>query len=294
MLGLWSDPPASAVDRRRREAALAAPGSFRPGLTPASFILLAGIAAAAGFIALLRPDVAQLYFPVFNWGHGLAWWRFDWLLLAIFALMISLIMVGADLRRDVIIVAVGMLGGLAIEAWGTQTRLWHYQTQERPPLWIIPAWPIAALAIDRLVQLANRQLAGLCGNTSGVSLVVATGYWLALPAFYGLMLYFVWPTLHKSLTIAVLILCAGAILAPVNRRMALLTFVAGSGLGFFLELWGTTRACWIYHTGQTPPLFAVLAHGMAALVFWQMTLLVHALTGRFPALYNRLARRGRS
>jgi hypothetical protein len=66
-----------------------------------------------------------------------------------------------------------------------------------------------------------------------------------------------------------LILCILLILTPTDHRFALLTFIAGSGLGYYLELWGTTRQCWTYYTYQTPPLFAVLAHGMAAVAFWR-------------------------
>jgi uncharacterized membrane protein YoaT (DUF817 family) len=284
---LESEFPAPAVNRNGREVAPVSSAGFLPGWTSASFVLLAGIAAAAGCIVLLRPDIARLYFPVFNWGYGLAWWRFDWLLLSIFALMIFVIMQGADLRRDGAILLVGVLGGLTIEAWGTQTSLWRYQTQERPPLWIIPAWPIAALAIDRMVRLLDRQVAGWRAGAGRSSPLFAAGYWLVMAAFYGLMLSFVWPTRSQSLTVAVLILCAIAIVAPTERRLALLTFTAGSALGLFLELWGTTRACWIYYTGQTPPLFAVLAHGMAALVFWQATVLLRTLAAWLGRLNAR-------
>ena len=71
-----------------------------------------------------------------------------------------------------------------------------------------------------------------------------------------------------------LLLCLLLILVPYDRRLALLTFAAGAGLGYFLERWGTTRECWTYYTGQTPPLFAVLAHGMAAVAFWRARLLL--------------------
>ena len=58
----------------------------------------------------------------------------------------------ADLRTDGLIVLVATVGELVIEAWGTQTNLWFYYTSERPPLWIIPAWPIATLSIDRITR----------------------------------------------------------------------------------------------------------------------------------------------
>lgn len=287
MTSMQSEANAPAIEQSSRGRGAASPVVLPLGWTPASFVLLAGIAVAVGLIAVLRPDVARLYFPIFNWGYSSAWWRFDGLLLGIFTVMILLIMAGADLRRDGFIVMVGVMGGLAIEAWGTQTSLWRYQSHERPPLWIIPAWPIAALAIDRLVRLLDRQVAGWRAGAGRSSAPFAAGYWLVMASFYGLMLSFVWPTRGQSLTVAVLILCAIAILAPTNRRLALLTFTAGSALGFFLELWGTTRACWVYYTGQTPPLFAVLAHGMAALVFWQATVLLRTLTGWLGRLHLR-------
>ena len=101
---------------------------------------------------------------------------------------------------------------------------------------------------------------------------------LSAPRFQsGYLLTFVWPTWGLSLTIMALALCAFLILTPTDHRMAVLTFVAGSGLGYFLELWGTARACWTYYTLQTPPLFAVLAHGMAAVAFWRVARLARSL-----------------
>ena len=61
----------------------------------------------------------------------------------------------------------------------------------------------------------------------------------------------------------------------------LLVFAAGAGLGYFLELWGTTRECWTYYTLQTPPLFAVLAHGAAAVAFWWGFLLYTRIINKF-------------
>lgn len=205
------------------------------------------------------------------------WAQLDWLLLGIFAAMTLLIMADANLRRDARIVAIGVAGGLVIESWGTRTGLWSYFTHERPPLWILPAWPIASLAIDRLTRILDRLL-------PEAKRAFHVAYGVAFASFYGLLLYFVRPTLAEPLTLMVLVLCAILILTPSGRRTAVLTFAAGSALGYFLEWWGTTRACWTYYTLQTPPLFAVLAHGMAAVAFWRAGLLV-----RFGSRKKRLA-----
>jgi hypothetical protein len=102
------------------------------------------------------------------------------------------------------------------------------------------------------------------------------------------MLAFVWPTVDKSLTVMAMLLCGVLILSPTDPLVAVLTFGAGSGLGYFLELWGTTRLCWTYYTQATPPLFAVLAHGMAAVAFWRVALLLQQLWGRFQAWASSL------
>jgi hypothetical protein len=162
-----------------------------------------------------------------------------------------------------------------------QTHLWTYYTLERPPLWIIPAWPIASLSIDRLTRLLRHLVQR---RKPALSPAVLRGlYWSSFLAFYGLMLAFVWPTMDKSLTAMALLLCGLLILSPTDHRVAVLTFGAGSGLGYFLELWGTTRLCWTYYTQATPPLFAVLAHGMAAVAFWRVALLLQQLWGMLGA-----------
>jgi hypothetical protein len=141
-------------------------------------------------------------------------------------------------------------------------------------LWIIPAWPIASLSIDRLFRLLRTATHSLPDRW------FTRFYWLVMPSFYGLMLIFVWPTIDKSLTLLALTLCLLLVFALNDRRGASLVFIAGAGLGYFLELWGTTRECWTYYTQQTPPLFAVLAHGMAALAFWWGFLLYIRLVER--------------
>ncbi len=214
----------------------------------------------------------------------LPWYYYvDWLLLGVFAFMSITIMARADLRVDGLIVFVGLCGGLVIESWGTQTNLWHYYTAERPPLWIIPAWPIASLSINRITRSLH------WSTVQWSASIFRALYWATFLGFYALMLAFVAPTLDKSYTWAALVICALLILTPSDQRMALLVFVAGSALGYFLERWGTTRECWTYYTNETPPLFAVLAHGMAAVAFWRTGLLVQKGWG---LLQSKLISRG--
>jgi hypothetical protein len=113
-----------------------------------------------------------------------------------------------------------------------------------------------------------------------------TFYWLTFASFLSLMVLFVAPTFDKSYTWLSLGLCVLLICTPTDYRFALLTFIAGAGLGYFLELWGTTRECWTYYTLQKPPLFAVLAHGMAAVAFWRAGLVVKSFWARISQ--NRL------
>ncbi len=94
-------------------------------------------------------------------------------------------------------------------------------------------------------------------------------YWIVFGGFLAVLLPFVWPTMHQTATILATLLCLVIVAVPTDHRRAVLVFAAGASLGYFLELWGTTRECWTYYTFQTPPLFAVLAHGMAAVAFWR-------------------------
>lgn len=282
--------------------------------TRSSTYLMSAFALTLFILGYVWWPLAEEYLNQVNW-QGRWWLQIDWLLIGIFLFMSFMLMAGANLRRDATIIFVGFIGGLVIESWGTQTEIWTYYTDERPPLWIIPAWPIASLTIDRIVYVLDRVIGK--ENTEAVSrepladgetmpaasrqlpvahtaprTVFTYLYWLIFPTFYALMLWFVWPTLDKSFTLIALTLCALLILTPTNHRLAVLTFLAGAGLGYFLELWGTTRLCWTYYTQETPPLFAVLAHGMAGVAFWRSALLlkmiVYRLTGYTLAVTGSL------
>jgi hypothetical protein len=257
-----------------------------------SSILLGGFFVTIILIMYIWWPLAVEYFAYVDWSGE--WWRYiDWLLIGIFGFMSITIIARADLKTDLLIIFVGICGGLAIESWGTQTNLWFYYTDERPPLWIIPAWPIASLSIDRITRFLDWMIQRISKRINPISLQspISLFYWLTFTSFLVLMLLFVAPTFDKSYTWFSLILCMLLILTPTDHRFALLTFLAGSGLGYYLELWGTTRECWTYYTYQTPPLFAVLAHGMAAVVFWRAGLILKMLGVRILRMDQHPANR---
>lgn len=256
-----------------------------------SSVLLGGFLLTVLLIVYVWWPLAEEYLAFVDWDGP--WWLYiDWLLIGIFAFISLTIMTHADLGSDAWIVFVGVLGGLAIESWGTQTNLWFYYTDERPPLWIIPAWPIASLSIDRITRFLEWTIKQATRSSKSTFLhsLFSTFYWLSFASFLALMLVFVSPTFDKPYTVLSTLLCAAVILTPTDHRYALLTFLAGAGLGYYLELWGTTRQCWTYYTFETPPLFAVLAHGMAAVIFWRAGLVLKRIGGRIGWLRPPQAR----
>lgn len=242
-----------------------------------SYALFSGFLMLIGLILYVWWPLAVEYASYFDRAIPI-WQQLDYLLIGIFLAMTILIMANANLKRDLPLVLVGFVGGLVIEAWGTQTELWFYYTFERPPLWIVPAWPIAALSIERLTNLFELVV------KDKLNKVIPWLYWLVFVGFLTYMLWFVFPTITKSLTIAASLLCIVLVAVPVKKRKMLFIFLMGSLLGYFLELWGTTRGCWMYYTLETPPFFAVLAHGMASVAFWRAVKMLEWMWGKvFPA-----------
>jgi hypothetical protein len=262
------------------------------GWNRASYYLMSGFALTLFLLGYVWWPLAEEYLALIDW-EGQWWLYIDRLLIGVFLFMSLMIMAHADLKYDLKIIFVGLIGGLVIESWGTQTELWVYYTDERPPLWIIPAWPIASLTIDRMVRIVGRWFRAWPTSASESRLAewpnpYKIGYWIVFPAFFVLMISFVAPTLGKSLTIAAIALVILLTISPTDYRIALLTFIAGAGLGYYLELWGTTRLTWIYYTMERPPLFAVFAHGMAAVAFWRAFLILNRVLDGFKQV--RLAR----
>jgi hypothetical protein len=190
----------------------------------------------------------------------------DWLLAATWVAMAALLSWDVDPRRDLLLLAVGFGGGFVIEWWGTNTQLWSYFTDQRPPPWILPAWPIAALSIERIKRLLDRFLSTRSFAPPSDA-TFRSIYWCVIPAFNLALLVFIRPSmgLLASWVVSALVLTV-SLRCPEPRRDVLL-FAAGSLLGIFLEYWGTSRECWTYYNGQVPPPAAVFAHGFASVAF---------------------------
>jgi hypothetical protein len=201
----------------------------------------------------------------------------DWLLLGIWLGMGAAITWNVSPRYDLRLVLVGAVGGGMIEWWGTNTGLWSYFTNERPPLWILPAWPAAALTIERGRGLLDR-LFDECGALPLRWFRVA--YFVLLPGFAVWMGCFLAPGLDAGASRVVLgLMVLVAVRCPEPRRDVLL-FLSGTLAGLFLEYWGTSRECWTYYTHQIPPPIAVAAHGFASVAFARAADAVEGLEGR--------------
>jgi len=183
----------------------------------------------------------------------------DWLLLGIWAVMGALLSWRVDPKRDLPLLFVGLIGGGIIEWWGTESVLWVYYTKERPPLWILPAWPISALAIVRIYHIIRRALPALDRAWPA--------YWLVVPAFVAIMTKFLWIRIHVPASQVVVGLMIAVAIVGAKPKRDLLLFLSGAALGIFLEYWGTTRHCWTYYTLEKPPFEAALAHGFATVAF---------------------------
>lgn len=211
---------------------------------------------------------------------GIIWWRLllvnlpvvDSFLLGLWVFMVAALSWDVRFEKDVPLALCAAAGGAVIEWWGTNTELWRYFTGERPPLWIVGAWPIAALATERIAFVLERAVSlrtrlGDAPEPVPDAVVWRVAYWVIVPAFVAGMIRFIWPSMGLGMSWAVVGLMVLATVTGRAEKRDVMLFAAGSALGIFLEYWGTSRQCWIYYTAEVPPLAAVLAHGFASLSF---------------------------
>lgn len=149
-----------------------------------SYVFLSGFLLLLFLIGYVWWPLLDEYLSQFNPDYPV-WIQIDWLLIGNFLAMSLLIMANADLKKDLPFVVIALLGGYIIEAWGTLSGLWTYYTYETPPLWIIPAWPIAALSVNRLYLIARQITKRIpeiwTAGFTGLFLVFFTCYYGAFP-----------------------------------------------------------------------------------------------------------------
>ncbi|MBI5596696.1 MAG: hypothetical protein HY928_11450 [Elusimicrobia bacterium] len=145
----------------------------------------------------------------------------------------------ADLRKDALRVALGFAAGYLAEAWGTRLGLWRYYTRETPPLWIVPAWPLGALVIERTAARwapALSRLPAAAGrglHALAILLVLSTFLLMAGPA------------IGHPATWAALAVVFWALFWRISAR-DLPVLAAGAFCVLFADTWGTTNNCWRY------------------------------------------------
>jgi hypothetical protein len=184
----------------------------------------------------------------------------NWFLIAIWLFMTALLCWDVRPSQDIALAVVATVGGFFFEYWGTNTNLWWYFTREKPPLFILPAWPVAALATARIVFAVDRVL--IRWNLPWTVL-----YWAFTAVFALGMARFIRPSLHMAPTWVMCAVVGLVIVTGRSPRRDVSLLLAGMALGYFLEYWGTSRACWTYYTREIPPLVTVMAHGYAQIVF---------------------------
>lgn len=230
--------------------------------SPSSGNLFRFLAAGFDRRSLMALGLALTTYAAIGW----KWQHFinprlgmDWLLLGIWVFMTLLLSWRIDVRADLRLVFVGLCGGAVIEWWGTITNLWWYFSKERPPAWIIPAWPVAALTIHRMPALVGQLWPGIDH--------LGRMYWPLMLGFVALMTRFMVPSLDHTVSQVVVagMLAITFFGAKKDRDVAI--FLTGAALGIFLEYWGTSRKCWTYYSRAVPPFEAVLAHGFASVAF---------------------------
>ncbi|HEY1960548.1 MAG TPA: hypothetical protein VGH28_33285 [Polyangiaceae bacterium] len=245
---------------------------LRGGYDKKSLVLVAAVAAIAVASGVVWRDYVS-FAPE----------DFDPLLVFCWLLMVVLAAFRFSPRRDLPLAAVAFVGGALIETWGTRSGLWTYFTHEKPPLFILPAWPVAALATERVARAARRLAARIPDRAMRAIHAVT------LIAFCTLLWTWTAPGRSHPTTAVAYALVAITCVSGRTPREDVLRFVAGSLLGWLLEYWGTTRFCWTYWDEMTPPLAAVLSHGFATVAFARGVAIASALAALPAKLRERVS-----
>ncbi|MFA6433257.1 MAG: hypothetical protein WCW52_01035 [Elusimicrobiales bacterium] len=206
-------------------------------------LLLAGL-------ALLRTDLVTRSIGSVSAGLAAGWGPrlhviFGIILFAaILFLAARALRTASDPAMDGLIVLTASIFGFLAELWGTRSGLWAYYTGEKPPYWIIPAWPIGALVIDRLAR-------GSAGTSGGFFAKIAGNrlYWSLVFLFYCVFIPFLAAGLGAAACLAPAVLTAAALYPGGKDRTGdAAVLLTGAACVFWADLWGTTAGCWSYYT----------------------------------------------
>ncbi|MDE2038572.1 MAG: hypothetical protein KGO96_03535 [Elusimicrobia bacterium] len=164
---------------------------------------------------------------------------------------------------DAIAMLLAAAAGWAAEAWGTRLGFWSYYTRERPPLWIIPAWMLGTLLVERAARALAR-------HGRPPALLDSFLRPLCLLA----VLVFCAPRLRDAVSwagpaAAAVCLWLGAGRGEENWRLPAAMFLV-----FFADAWGAASQCWTYYLGRQPP---ALAAGIAFAMAFDAALAVGCL-----------------
>ncbi len=213
-------------------------------------IYIAALLLIFAALALLRADLVTSAFTATSaslaagWAPGLKVVFEILLFAAILLLTVRALTLAADPARDLLIVLPASCFGYLAELWGTRSGLWTYYTGERPPYWIIPAWAIGALVVDRLSRRTGGLLSGPFAKLNKTALY---GAWVLL--FYFVFISFLARKLSAAGCILPSVLTAAALIpGGKSRNRDISVLLTGAVCVFWADLWGTTNHCWTYHT----------------------------------------------
>ncbi len=150
-------------------------------------------------------------------------------------------------RRDAWAVGIAFLLGYGIEAWGTRTGLYAYYTGETPPLWIVPAWPLGVLVVDRIATRAREWIAARGSSRGAGGRGAVRTYWALAVVTMAFFLVFVRPAWSSPITWLVAVLLALALFLRADPEHDLWTLLAGYACVFLADAWGTGSACYEYY-----------------------------------------------
>ncbi len=264
-----------AVNMRQREE------PARPARVRLGVILRRGYDKKSAMVAAVVVAIGTASGIVWRDYISFAWADFDPLLVFCWVLMLALAAWRFSIKRDLPLAFVALVGGAMIETWGTRSALWTYFTHETPPLFILPAWPMAALATERITRIF-----GIATERVRLHAPAERALYGAMMVAFCMFLW-AWTAPGRSHPFTLIAYALVAIVCCTGRtfREDLLRFAAGSLLGVLLEYWGTTRFCWTYWDQKTPPLAAVLSHGFATVAFARGVVILGSVAAR-------VARRG--